>query len=135
MRPLAGVRARWHALRVFLVQAAIDAESRSLAPTRSDDELEALAEHQRRSLEGLFETARVLPPASPLRHAAERAFDTGRTRLTADPSSETYVLASHEFEVALRQLRGEVLRLSLRNVGPRKVDPRNVGPRSVGSRN
>jgi len=116
-RPLAGVRTRWHALRVFLVQAAIDAEARSLAPTRSDAELEALAEQQRRSLEGLLETARVLPPASPLRRAAERAVDTGSTCLAADPDSETYALAAHEFEVALRELRGEVLRVALANVG------------------
>ncbi|MDQ3035220.1 MAG: hypothetical protein M3Y87_22630 [Myxococcota bacterium] len=115
MRPLASVRARWHALQVFLLQARIDVESRSLAPTLSDAELEALADQQRRTLQGLFQTARELPPASPLRRAAERAFENGSTRLEADPSSETYLLASHEFEVALRQLRGAVLRVGARN--------------------
>lgn len=115
MRPLANARARWHALQVFLLQARIDAESTSLTPTLSDAELDALADEQRRLLEGLAQTARVLPPASALRRAAERACDTGSTRLEADPSSETYLLASHEFEVALQQLRGAVLRVGLRN--------------------
>jgi hypothetical protein len=116
-----------------MVQAAIDAEARSLEPTRSDAELEALAEQQRRSLEGLLETARVLPSGSPLRRAAERAADTGSTCLAADPESETYLLAAHEYEVALRQLRGEVLRLAIANVGvplPNALARRGVSPRA-----
>jgi hypothetical protein len=115
MRPLANARTRWHALQVFLLQARIDAESRSLSPTMSDIELAALAEEQKRSLEGLLETARELPEANPLRRAAERAFDTANTRLEADPDSEVFILASHEFEVALSQLRSAALRVGLRN--------------------
>lgn len=115
MKPLASARTRWHALQVFLLQARIDAESRSLAPTMSDIELEALVEEQKRSLEGMLETARALPSANPLRRAAERAFDTANIRLEADPDSETFILASHEFEVALNQLRTAALRVGLRN--------------------
>ncbi len=81
----------------------------------SENELEALAEEQKRSLEGLLETARTLPPANPLRRAAERAFDTANTRFEADPDSEKFILASHEFEMALSQLRSAALRVGLRN--------------------
>ena len=106
---LANVRARWRALQVFLLQARIDAEVESPTPSLSDRELQRLLRRQDRELHELFETARLLPRTNPLRRAAERTFDCGKTRLRADPESETFVLAAHEYELALRQLRGAML--------------------------
>lgn len=110
MLSFAKVRARWRALQVFLLQAKIDAEVESPAPSLTERELRRLVRRQDRELRELLEIARALPRASRLRRAAERAFDSGKIRLAADPDSETFTLAAHEYELALRQLRSAMLR-------------------------
>lgn len=109
MLPFAHVRARWRALQVFLLQAKIDAEVESPSPSLNQREMDRLLRRQDRELHELFESARLLPRTNPLRRAAERAFDCGKTCLRADPESETFALAAHEYELALLQLRGAML--------------------------
>lgn len=110
MAAFANVRARWHALSVYVLATRIESECAAPVPRLQESELDRLLQRQDHQLRELFESARELPRSSSLRRAAERAYDTGRSRLEADPASEAYALASHEHELALRELRAAIVR-------------------------